>query len=124
MSVLNKLIATNEGLQQHNWTVLEIRAIPTEALARAAYHASETLRKEYLNEALFVSHWAGQRRRYGLASQAGTDAAGPLDELQLKKEWDHSPRLQTEFAGRFESYVAFLRADRRGGVRIAARRQG
>jgi hypothetical protein len=118
MSILNDLIAHNERLQQHVWTVLEIRAIPNEALARAAYYASESLRKQYPSEELFVAHWLGQRRRYGLAAQSGPDA-GPLDEPKVRQEWNNSPPLQTEFAGSFESYLAFLRADRRGSVRIA-----
>lgn len=119
MSVLNKLITTGEGLQHHVWTVPEIRSIPNEALARLAFQSSETLRKAYLSESLFVSHWAGQRRQFGPASQAGTDAAGPLDERQLKNEWETSSALRQEFNNSFNIYVAFLRADRQGVVRIA-----
>lgn len=82
---------------------------------------SESLRKQYLSEELFVAHWLGIRRRYRLIAQYDTEAAASLDQ-QLKKEWDSTPALQAEFNDNFSHCAAFVRADRQGAVRIAGRK--
>jgi capsid assembly protease len=48
------------------------------------------------------------------------DAALPLEE-RCKRAWDSDPKLRAEFGDRFESYLAFSRAEAKGSVKIFRR---
>ena len=45
-------------------------------------------------------------------------------EKQAKINWTNDPALRDEFAGNFESYVAYLKADAAGLIKFAGRRSG
>jgi ClpP class serine protease len=51
---------------------------------------------------------------------APSDAALPLDE-RCKRAWDRDPNLRAEFGDRFETYLAFSRAEEKGSVKILRR---
>jgi capsid assembly protease len=51
---------------------------------------------------------------------ATADAALPLEE-RCKRAWDRDPNLRAEFGDRYESYVAFSRAEEKGSVKILRR---
>jgi capsid assembly protease len=51
---------------------------------------------------------------------AAADAALPLEE-RCKRAWDRDPNLRAEFGDRYESYLAFSRADAKGSVKILRR---
>jgi capsid assembly protease len=51
---------------------------------------------------------------------AVADAALPLEE-RCKRAWDGDPNLRAEFGERFESYLAFSRAEDKGRVKILRR---
>ena len=42
-------------------------------------------------------------------------------ERQARQEWERSPELQNEFVNRFETYLAFRKAELKGQVRITGR---
>jgi capsid assembly protease len=56
----------------------------------------------------------------GREAAAAADAALPLEE-RCKRTWDHDPNLRAEFGDRFESYLAFSRAEEKGSVKILRR---
>ena len=99
------------------WNDAELRKIDSEKMARFAYESSDSLKAQYVSIELFVSHWQGERRLHRL--DTGLDA-GPSDQA-LRQEWDASPALREEFRGSFTGYIAFLRADRTGQIRILRR---
>jgi ClpP class serine protease len=51
---------------------------------------------------------------------ATADAALPLEE-RCRRAWDRDPNLRAEFGDRYESYVAFSRAEEKGSVKILRR---
>jgi ClpP class serine protease len=51
---------------------------------------------------------------------AAADAALPLEE-RCKRAWDRDPKLRAEFGDRYESYLAFSKAEERGNVKIFSR---
>ena len=51
---------------------------------------------------------------------AAADAALPLEE-RCKLAWDRDPSLRAEFGDRYESYLAFTKAQERGAVKILRR---
>lgn len=55
------------------------------------------------------------------APAAIAEADLPLEE-RCKRAWDRDPKLRAEFGDRFESYVAFTKAEEKGSVRIFSRR--
>lgn len=115
-ATLEMVLEDRQRLEAHVWTDQEIRKIPTEALARHAYQSSVSLPKQYLTEALFCSHWEGLRRQHRLSEG---EMEAPLDS-KVRADWDGNPKLRAEF-GSFETYCAFLKADRAGVARIAGR---
>lgn len=113
-ATLEMLLEGTQRLDAHVWNDREIRKIPTEDLARHAYQSSVSLHKQYLGEEMFVAHWAGQRRQWGLAVPSNTY---PLDQ-RIREEWDRTPAVRDEFKGNFDTYAALVRATAKGGVRI------
>ena len=101
------------------WDDAELRKIDSEQMVRHAFAISDSLKAQYGSVELLVSHWSGQRRLYRLDTGPFTNA-GPSDEV-LKQEWDAAPALREEFRGSFTGYLAFLRADRTGQIRILRR---
>jgi ClpP class serine protease len=55
-----------------------------------------------------------------LESAAASDTALPLEE-RCKRAWDRDPKLRAEFGDRYESYLAFTRAEEKGSVKILRR---
>lgn len=55
-----------------------------------------------------------------LEAAANADAALPLEE-RCKRAWERDPNLRAEFGERFESYLAFSRAEAKGSVKILRR---
>lgn len=55
-----------------------------------------------------------------LEAGATADAALPLEE-RCKRAWDRDPKLRAEFGDRYESYLAFSKAEERGSVKILRR---
>lgn len=51
---------------------------------------------------------------------AAADAALPLED-RCKRAWDRDPNLRAEFGDRYESYLAFSRAEAKGSVKILRR---
>lgn len=118
MSIASAMIESRLSLQARIFTAEEIRRIDTESLARFAFESNEHIRKEYSSEESFIAFWSGERRRHRLIEG---EATAPMDP-QIRQEWDRSPALRDEFRGSFESYKAYLKADRAGRVRIAERK--
>ena len=44
-------------------------------------------------------------------------------EGEARAQWDNSPQLRAEFAGSWAAYVAYVRAEARGQVRILGRKK-
>lgn len=55
-----------------------------------------------------------------LEAAAAADAALPLED-RCKRAWDRDPNLRAEFGDRYESYLAFSRAEEKGSVKILRR---
>lgn len=109
-------LPTTASMKTKVWDDAELRKIDSEQLARYAYELSDPLKDQYPSIELFLAHWSGQRRMFRLDRSPFVDA-GPLDQ-ELKKEWNATPGLRAEFSDNFQSYTAYLRADRAGNVRI------
>jgi ClpP class serine protease len=55
-----------------------------------------------------------------LEAGPAADAALPLED-RCKRAWDRDPKLRAEFGDRYESYLAFSRAEAKGSVKILRR---
>lgn len=48
-------------LESHRWSDLELKRIPTEALAEFAYQQSDTLAQEFQSCSVFLAYWRASR---------------------------------------------------------------
>lgn len=105
------------GLNRHVFSIDQMIKIPTPQLARYAFELNRALHDEFTTESLWLAHWSGQRRRYGLSVPA--DLVDSLTR-QASQEWNETPSIQEEFSlGGLGAYQSFLRAEAMGKVRIA-----
>lgn len=63
---------------------------------------------------------AAREQARATASPSSRDTFGI--EARARREWKASPALREEFGGRYESWLAYSKAEARGAVRILGRK--